>query len=102
MRPTKPKDFDREAPKIARVAGAARAPQQLSLDEQLPGQVHGWAPYIIGDYGYRRPCACGWPGEERATKRATDVEMRRHIGRTPQGSILERTFRKYGRGGSGA
>lgn len=102
MQRTRVRDFDAEIGNISAVANNAHNPQQGTLDELLPGKVHGWSAYVIGDYSYRRPCLCGWPGIERTTKRATDVELRRHIGRTPQGYAVARTLRRFGRAGNGA
>lgn len=102
MERTRQRSFEREIGAVSRVAGAATAPLQLSLDEQLPGKVHGWAPIVVGDYGYRRPCECGWPGTEYAKKVQADNALRAHIGRTPQGTAVLKTVRRFGRGGHGA
>lgn len=102
MKPARPKDFEREIPKIAAVANARRAPEQLSLDELVPQRVHGWGETIALEYGYVKTCKCGWRSREVESRSDAHRELRRHLGRTPQGSVLVRTLRRYGRGGSGA
>jgi hypothetical protein len=96
------KDFWKEAPKISRVAGAARRPEQLNLDELLPGKVHAWDRIEAREYGYVAHCACGFRSRERISRPEAHAELRHHLGRTPQGSILSRNLRRLGRGGTGA
>jgi hypothetical protein len=96
------RDFDKEAPKITRVAGAKRAPEQLGLDELLPGNVHGWGQIQPTDYGYIAHCLCGWRARELPSRADAHSEIRRHIARTPEGSILVRNLRRFGRGAAGA
>lgn len=102
MRIVKPKDFDREIGAISKVAGVFDADEQLSLDELVPGEVHGWGRTVASDWGYRIYCRCGFVTREVGSRAQAHTEIRRHIARTPQGSVLLRTFRKLGRGGSGA
>lgn len=96
------RDFEREIPKIISVAESKNAPEQLSLDELRPGQVHGWDTVRATEYGYFGTCLCGWRSREMITRADAHHEIRRHLGRTPQGSVLLRTLRKLGRGGTGA
>lgn len=101
-RPPKLREFDREAPKIGRVAAAPQSPEQLNLDELLPGRCHGWDRVVPTDYGYVASCKCGWRAREMPTKRAAYYQMKRHLARTPQGQGLLKTLRKVGRAGNGA
>lgn len=102
MRIARPKDFDREAPIIGRVADAARAPLQLNFDELAPGVVHAWDRIVPTDYGYIASCSCGWRSREVAAKSTAAHELRAHFGRTPAGSVLLRTLRKLGRSANGS
>lgn len=102
MRPTRTRAFDREIRAVSTVAEAAAGNLQLSLDEQLPRQNHGWLAIIPHEYGYTAECACGWRSKEVAEKRSAQHELRAHIARTPQGQVLMRTLRRVGRAGSGA
>lgn len=102
MRISKPRDFDRVQPAITRVVQGARGDEQLSLDELIPQRVHGWGETVATEWGYVKTCKCGWHSREVLTRSQAHHELRRHLGRTPQGSVLLRTLRKYGRGGGGA
>lgn len=102
MPPIPTRRFDEEAPKIAKVARNVRAPLQLSFDELRPGDIHGHDIVQPLEYGYVARCRCGWHSRELPEKRSAVYELRSHLGRTPQGSVLLRTLRKYGRSGSGA
>lgn len=102
MRVKKPLDFDREIKRISAIADAPTAPQQLNLDELLPGKVHGWKEVQPTDYGYLARCLCGWQAPERDRKIDAYRELRRHLMRTPQGSALMHTLRRVGRAGQGA
>lgn len=101
-RPPKVLDFDREAPRIARVAGAAKAEEQLSLAEQIPAQEHHLESIKLAEYGYTAECSCGQPLRERADRTQARREWTKHLARTPQGSALARTLRRVGRSANGA
>lgn len=96
------RDFEREIPKVIRVAESVNQPVQGTLDELLPGKVHGWDRVKATDYGYLAWCRCGWVSRERVSRDDVHREIRRHIARTPEGSIVTRNLRKFGRSGSGA
>lgn len=102
MKPTRTRAFEREIRTITTIAGAAAGNLQLSLDEQLPGKVHGHDQIIPTEYGYHAHCLCGWVSVEFAAKRSAHHAIRSHIGRTPQGRALLDTIRRVGRGGNGA
>lgn len=98
----KPKDFNKEIPKISRVADNHRAPEQLNLDELLPEHSHRWAGTNGTEYGYISRCDCGWQSKELVSREWAYSALRHHLARTPAGGVLVRTFRKFGRGGQGA
>lgn len=96
------RDFQSEIGKVSKVAGAARAPEQLTMDEILPGRVHEWVSVIPLDYGYRANCRCGWFSREVASKTTAQHLLRQHLLRTPQGQSIMQSLRKLGRAGNGA
>lgn len=96
------RDFNREIPKVSRVAGSVNAPEQLSLDELIPGKAHGWESVRATEYGYIGRCLCGHVTRERVARSDCHTELRRHLARTPEGSIVTRNLRRFGRGGQGA
>lgn len=102
MKPTRTREFRREIKHVSDVAGGASAPLQLSLDEQLPGKVHGHDRIIPTEYGYVAWCRCGWHSAEMADKRSVMYAIRAHVGRTPQGTAMLNTLRRVGRSANGS
>lgn len=102
MRPRKPLDFEKHVRAITKVAGVKRAPEQLSLDEQIPEQEHVLERVIGGEWDFVAHCRCTWTSRGMISRADAFREYQKHLSRTPQGARLLTTLRRVGRSANGS